>query len=200
MPAPELPTAPSFGDEAFASAGPTLVEQASGDGSWVALCQSQPSKDEPAATAEPKGAPRLQRYLVAPGEELSIDLWLKASPDSRFALFMQSGVLVLWDSVTRKTVDLSALGADTRLSAESNAAARALDFDAKSEQLLYLRRSATATRVVLRSLGDGTERELDPGPGEVWHARFDPGGVFIVLQMITSDTNKNGRLDFLPPS
>jgi len=96
-------------------------------------------------------------------------------------------------------VDLSALGADSRLSAESNLALRALDFDAKSEQLLYVRPGASGSRIVLRRLSDGSERELDPGPGEVWRARFDPGGAFAVLQMITSDSNKNGKLDFPAP-
>ena len=194
-------TLSSFGSAPFAGSGPSLVEHASSDGRWVALCQAR--KDEPAAqtasAAGEHGKSALQRYLVAPGEELALDSWLGATADGRFALFMQNGVLVLWDSETRQTVDLSALGADSRLSAESNAALRALDFDAKSEHLLYLRRSANGSRIVLRTLSDGSERELDPGPGEVWRARFDPGGVFAVLQMITVDSNKNGKFDFPAP-
>jgi hypothetical protein len=176
---------PSFGDAPFAGEGPTLVERASGDGRWVALCQTR--KDA------------LHRYLIAPGEELAIDAFLSTSPDGRFALFTRSGVLTLWDSQTRKTVDLSALGADGRSSAESYAALRALDFDAKSERLLYVRHSVNGARIVLRNLSDGAERELDPGPGEVWRAHFDPGGAFVVLQMITTDSNKNGKFDFPAP-
>jgi hypothetical protein len=184
--APATPsTLPSFGAAPFASEGPTLVEQASSHGSWVTLCQSRKEA--------------LHRYLVAPGEELAIDAFLSASPDGRFALFTRSGVLTLWDSQTRKTVDLSALGADSRSSAESYAAVRALDFDAKSEHLLYVRQSANGARIVLRNLSDGAERELDPGPGEVWRARFDAGGAFVVLQMITTDSNKNGKFDFPAP-
>ncbi len=185
------PTALSAFDGApFAGVGPTLVEQASSDGRWVALCQAR--KDE-------AGKEALRRYLVAPGEELAIDGWLGATADGRFVLFLENGALLLWDSATRKTVDLSALGADSRLSAESNATLRVLDFDVKSERLLYLRRIANGNRIVLRTLSDGAERELDPGPGEVWRARFDPGGVFLVLQMITVDSNKNGKFDFPAP-
>jgi hypothetical protein len=65
---------------------------------------------------------------------------------------------------------------------------------------LYVKHGAGANaRVVLRSLNDGSERELDPGPGQIWRARFDPGGAYITLQMITADSNKNGRLDFPAP-
>ena len=167
-----------------------LLERTSADGGWLALCRAQ--KDETGKDAQ-------QRYLVAPGEELAIDAWLGATPDGHFALVQQNGALVLWNSETRQTLDLSALGADSRLSAESNLTLRAADFDAKSERLLYVRRGDQGSRVVIRALSDGSERELDPGPGEVWRARFDPGGVFVVLQMITADSNKNGRFDFPAP-
>jgi hypothetical protein len=183
--APVVPSTPSFGAAPFAGEGPTLLEQVSSDGGWVALCQTRKEA--------------AHRYLIAPGEELAIDAFSSASPDGRFALFTRSGVLTLWDSQTRKTVDLSALGADSRSSAESYATLRALDFDAKSERLLYVRQSAKGARIVLRNLSDGAERELDPGPGEVWRARFDPGGAFVVLQMITTDSNKNGKFDFPAP-
>jgi len=136
--------------------GPTLVEQASSDGRWVALCQAR--KDE-------AGKEALRRYLVAPGEELASRRLAQRNGGRSLVLFLQNGVLLLWASETRKTVDLSALGADARLSAESNATLRVLDFDSTSERLLYLRRSANGNRIVLRTLSDGTERELDPGPG-----------------------------------
>jgi hypothetical protein len=188
----------AFGSAPFGGAGPLLVEQASSTGRWVALCRTR--KDEP-GSASSSGAHRdtLERVLVTPVEELAIDAWLGASPDGRYVLFLQQGALALWDSETRTSVDLSALGADARLSAETNANVRALDFDAKSERLLYVRRNANGSRIVLRSLSDGSERELDAGPGEVWRARFDPGGAFAVLQMITIDSNKNGKFDFPAP-
>ena len=183
----------SFGDAPFAAEGPTLVEQASSAGHWVALCQAR--KDE-----RTTAAPSLRRYLIAPSQELAIDAFLTASPDGHFALFLRNGALMLWNSAMSKADDLSALGADTRASAESYASVRALDFDAKSEHLLYVKHAAGANaRVVLRSLNDGSERELDPGPGEVWRARFDPGGAFITLQMVSADSNKNGKLDFPAP-
>jgi hypothetical protein len=167
-----------------------LVEQVSPNGGWLALCRTR--KDETAAAQS-------ERVLVAPAEELVIDSWLSASPDGRYVLFLQQGALELWDSEARTSVDLSALGADARLSAETNAHVRVLDFDAKSEHLLYVRRNASGSRVVLRTLSDGSERELEAGPGEVWRARFDPGGAFVVLQMISVDSNKNGKFDFPAP-
>lgn len=194
-------TTTDFGIAPFAGKGPILVERASGDARWVALCQTQSAE---AGGSTPGGPlPRefgaLQRSLVAPGSELAIDAWLGASPNGRFVLVLQRGAILLWDSETSHTLDLTALGADSRLSAESNAALRVLDFDATSEHVLYVRRAPSGNRVVLRNLSDGSERELGPGPGEIWRARFDPGGAFINLQMISADTNKNGKFDFPAP-
>jgi hypothetical protein len=193
--------AAQFGTTPFAGKGPILVERASGDARWVALCQAEPAEVRAATPGAPpaRESGALQRFLVAPGAELAIDAWLGASPNGRFVLVLQRGALVLWDSETSHTLDLSALGADSRLSAESNAALRTVDFDATSEQLLYVRRAASGPRIVLRNLADGSERELDPGPGEIWRARFDPGGAFVNLQMISADTNKNGKFDFPAP-
>lgn len=194
-------TAVNFGTTPFAGKGPILVERASGDARWVALCQAEPAEAS-ASTAgalRPRESGAPQRALVSPGAELAIDAFLGASPNGRFVLVLQRGALLLWDSQTSHTLDLSALGADSRLSAESNAALRALDFDATSEHVLYVRRAPSGNRVVVRNLGDGSERELDPGPGEIWRARFDPGGAFVSLQMISADTNRNGKFDFPAP-
>jgi hypothetical protein len=158
---------------------------------------AQQEREQNAKSASERDA--FERFLLSPSEELSIEGFLSASADGRFAVFMQHGALILWDSATASSLDLSALGADARLSAESGAAVRTVDFDARSEHLLYVRRRDERTRVVIRDLRDESEQELDPGPGEVWRARFDPGGVYAVLQVITADTNRNRKLDFPAP-
>ena len=199
------PTSPGFGSAAFASDAPVVLEHASRDGHWVTVCTARNDSNgdgQITASVGPRGELRgdaFERYLITPVEQLAIDGLLGADASGRYALLMQHGALVLWNAESRTVVDLSALGADARLSAQSFAELRTLSFDRNGERLLYVRRSETGKRIVIRSLPDGSERELDPGPGVVWRARFDPGGAFVLVEMINEDSNKNGRADFPAP-
>ncbi|HEY3254523.1 MAG TPA: hypothetical protein VGJ91_11260 [Polyangiaceae bacterium] len=199
------PSSPAFGSAAFASDAPVLLEHASRDGHWVAVCMARKDSNgdgQLSASAGPRGELRgdvFERYLIAPAEERAIDALLGADATGRYALLMQDGALLLWDAQLGKSLDLSALGADARLSAQSFAELRTLAFDPSSQHLLYVRRAESGKRIVIRSLQDGSERELDPGPGPIWRARFDPGGVFVVAELIREDSNKNGRADFPAP-
>jgi hypothetical protein len=204
-----LPNAPSnlasFGSAAIGDGGPLIVEQASPDGRWLGVCQARRDSNgdgRVSVSVGPRGellGDELERYLIAPSEELKTDALLGADPSGRFVLVVQRGAPLLWDSQTRNSLDLSALGADARLSAESLAALRTLAFDATGEHLLYVKTGNTGARIVIRSLNDGSERALDPGPGPIWRARFDPGGVFVVAEVLTEDSNKNGKADFPAP-
>jgi hypothetical protein len=64
---------------------------------------------------------------------------------------------------------------------------------------VYVRAVESGKRIVIRTLSDGSERQLDPGPGVIWRVRFDPGGAFVVAELIQEDSNKNGRADFPAP-
>ncbi len=182
---------PAFGSVRFGGSGAVLLEAASGAGNWAALCR------QPGGDAGKNGA--LARYFVSPNDEVSIDAFLRASADGRYAIFEREGAALLWDASTHSTTNLSALGADARLSAETGASVRTFDFDAASEHLLYVRKREQETRIVVRTLADGAERELDPGAGEVWRASFDPGGAFVRVELVSTDTNHNGRLDLPLP-
>jgi len=199
------PNSPSFGSSALGSDAPLLLEYASRDGHWVAMCMAPKDSNgdgQLTASAGPRGELRgdaFERYLVAPDERLPIEGLLGADATGRHAIVMQRGALVLWDAESRERLDLSALGADARLSAESFAELRTVAFDPNSEHLLYVRAGQTGKRIIIRSLADGSERQFDPGPGLIWRARFDPGGVFVVVELIREDSNKNGRADFPAP-
>ena len=205
-PAPvPAPASASFGDGAFAGDAPMLLERASRDGHWLVLCtahQDSNGDGQLSASAGPRGelgGDAFERYLVTPDEEQPVDGLLGADPSGRYAIVMQQGELVLWDAERRKSLDLSALGADARLSAESFAELRTLSFDSSSQYLLYVRLGESGQRIVLRSLRDDSERQLDPGPGAIWRARFDPGGQFVIVELMNEDTNRNGRADFPAP-
>ena len=188
---------PIFDGTPFGGDGPLLLERADANAHWLAVCRAG-SAAVHAARGE-RHVDALERVLLTPQEELGIDGLLTSDATGRFALVMQRGALVLRDNHARSMLDLSALGADARLSAESFAELRTASFDASSEHLLYVRSGQQGQRVVIRALSDGSERELDPGPGVIWRARFDVGGVFAVLEMLTNDSNKNGRADFPAP-
>jgi len=199
------PSSPGFGRSKFAGDAPIVLERASRDGHWVALCTARDDSDGDGRLTASAGArgelhgDAFERYLLTPEEELRIDGILGADASGRYALLTQGGALLLWDAQLRKSLDLSALGADTRLSAESFAELRTVDFDRQSQRILYVRREDGGPRLVIRNLADGREQRLDPGPGAIWRARFDRGSAFAVVELVAEDSNKNGRLDFPTP-
>ena len=203
--APPAPASAAFGDAPFAGDAPLVLEHASADGHWVVLCtarEDEPIDGQAPARARPRAELRggaFERALIAPGTQLTIDDFVAADASGRYALLMQHGALVLWDAESQNSLDLSALGADARLSAQSFAELRTLSFDPSSKHLLYVRAGVAGARIVIRNLADGSERQLDPGPGPIWRARFDPGGAFVIAELISEDTNKNGRADFPAP-
>ena len=199
------PQSPAFGNSAFASDAPVLLERASRDGHWVSLCTARRDSNgdgQLTASAGPRGELRgdaFERFLVAPDEEQPIDGLLAADASGRYAIVMQHGALLLWDAERRNFLDLSALGADARLSAQSFAELRTVSFDQGSKHLLYARPGEAGPRIVIRRLEDGSERAIDPGPGVLWRARFDPGGAFVIAELMSEDSNKNGKADFPAP-
>ncbi len=205
--APQSPPAAltAFGETPFGDSGPLLVERVSPDGRWLSVCQARrDSTGDGQATVRVGARGELlghdfARYLLTPGEELAHEGVLGADASGRFVLLMQQGALVLWDSQRRTSLDLSARGADSRLSAESFAELRSAAFDPTGEHLLYVRNGDSGSRIVVRSLSDDTERMLDPGLGLIWRARFAPRSAFVVAEMITADSNKNGKADFPAP-
>ncbi|MEP7052311.1 MAG: hypothetical protein ABJB12_18235 [Pseudomonadota bacterium] len=204
--APTPPVAwTTFGTAPFGNPAPLLVERASPDGRWLTICQARRDTTGDAqmsAGGGTRGAPRADefaRYLLTPAEQLVHEGLLGADASGRFVLLMQQGAFVLWDSQRRTSLDLSALGADSRLSAESFAELRTVAFDATSEHVLYARSGSSGPRIVIRNLGDATERTLDPGQGVIWRARFAPTGSFVVAELISADSNKNGKEDFPAP-
>lgn len=203
-PAPALPPVRHLG--AIGTAAPTAFEAAGSDGSWVALCQARRDTNGDGHVAVHVGkrgklsGDRMQSYLVlGDGKGEAIDELAAYDPTGRWLVVMQHGRLVLIDSRTDKRLDLSALGADARDDALPYRQHRALSFDAAGTRLMYVRRKAGKTRVVVRDLASGEETTVDPGPGRLWRARLTPDGSRVVLRMIVDDTNKDGKLEWPVP-
>ncbi len=191
---------------AIGAAAPTAFEAAGSDGSWVALCQARGDTNGDGRVAVEVGkrgelsGDRMQSYLVlGDGEGEAIDELAAYDPTGRWLVVAEHGSLILIDSRSGTRLDLSALGADARNDALPYRQHRALSFDADGTRLLYVRRKAGSTRVVIRDLASGSETIVDPGPGRLWRAQLSPDGSSVVLRMIVSDTNKNGKLEWPVP-
>jgi hypothetical protein len=180
-----------------------LVAASSPDHSWVALCQARRDTDGDGVVQTTLGAQgellgdRLEGFLVTePGPGAPIESFAGSDPSGRFIAVVRSGHLVLRDNGRRSELDLSASGADVRDDRSSFANHRAVSFDPMGRRMLYLRTTDAGSRVVVRTLDSGSETIVDPGDGELWRAEFDGTGEHVLLSVVTSDSNRNGKLDW----
>lgn len=193
------------------SAAPVLLRAAAPDGRWVALCQAREDSDQ-SGKLEVRVGPhgefsgdRLREYWVlgqGPGSE--IDQFVASSPNGRFVATIEAGQLLLRDTWQGSALSLSELGADLRNDQASFLGHRAVRFAPGSERLLYLRSvraqdGSENQQIVVRELGDGSERVFSPGEGLFWRADFDATGEEVIVRVVTADSNKNKRLQWPYP-
>jgi hypothetical protein len=199
------PPTPAIGPTSteIGTAQPVVVEAASADGRWTVLCQAREDTDRDGRISVTIGArgellgDKMQSYYVeGSGAGFPIDQFL-GSDGSRLIAMVRDGRLSIIDTLDRKTIDLSARGADVRSDAANYLPHRSVAFDPSGERVLYLRRDADRTRAVVLDPKDGKELVLDPGSGALWRAELFSAAV--VLHVIPGDTNGNGRLDLPVP-
>jgi hypothetical protein len=193
------------------SAAPVLLRAAAPDGRWVALCQAREDTDQSGRLAvqvgphgEFSGDSLSEYWVLGQGPGSAIDQFVDSSPDGRFVATIEGGHLLLHDTWLGNALDLSARGADLRDDQASFLGHRALRFDPSGERLLYLRSlrgedSRESQQIVVRELGDGSERSFSPGEGLLWRADFDATGELVIVKIVTADNNKNKRLQWPYP-
>lgn len=190
----------------WGTAGPVSLVAASPDRSWVALCQARADTNgdgrisvEVGAQGELRGD-RLDGYFVGqPGAGTRIDAFGGADPSGRYVALVTGGKLVLVDRVARLETTLGEGLVDLRDDRSSFVHPRCVAFDPTGRRLLYLRKRGDFDDVAVRNLASGVETVVVPGDGDLWRADFDPSGDWIVLRMIATDTNGNGRLEWPVP-
>ena len=177
------------------------VEAVSPLATWTVLCQARKDEDGSGSisvSVGPRGAlggDPLSRYLAlgsTPGTP--IDDVAAIGPTGRYLVVQRGGVLSLVDSFTNREAKLA--DADARRDASPFLHHRAVAFAEVGNVLVYLRRRGKQTRVVVRQLSSGQERELEPGAGEPWRIDVDPTGQVVVLSVVTEDSNENHRLSW----
>jgi hypothetical protein len=190
---------------AIGSPHPLVLEAASALKSWAVVCQPRKDSDGDGRIQVSIGArgelsgDKLASYLVlGGGEGERIDELAAYDPTGRWLVVRTGERLRLIDAASGGSTELA--GADARSDRASYRPHRTVSFDGLGKRVAWLRAEKTRKRVVVRELASGVEHEVDPGAGEVWRLELTADGNWVVLQMITDDTNKNGRLDWpVPP-
>ena len=197
--------------KALGTPHPFVLEARAPDGRWLVVCQARSDTSGDGEIAVQAGlhgdigGDLLTPYLIGssgPGEP--IDELVDFDATGRYLTVIQRGRLVLIDSVLGRRLDLSALGADARDDPSRLHGHRAASFDVQRSRLLYLRSRAvgygspgapwTRTTAVVRDVPTGAEIEIGPGPGLLWRAELD--GDWVVMHVLTRDTNGDGRIEW----
>jgi len=198
----KAPVGPPPLDAEWGTVGPLSLVAAAPDRRWLVVCQARRDTDGDGAVRVDVGAQgelrgdALDGFVIdGPGPGFPVDAFAGSDPSGRFVAFVRDGHLVLRDTTTHLDTELGP-GADVRDDLGSFVHPRALAFDEAGKRVLYLQTRDSGARIVVRELATGAEASIDPGPGELWRADFDPSGEWVVARVVTTDTNKNGRIDW----
>jgi hypothetical protein len=178
------------------------------DARWVVLCQPRVDTNGDGKIGMSVGyhgdmfGDAIDPYLVTgAGAGEKLDDYVASDKTGRYLAVLRGGKLVLIDTTSGKSTDLSALGADKTDDINPFGGHRAASFDDAGRRMTYIRvrggRAPTsqASVIVVRDLATGAETEIDPGPGLLFRASIDPGGEWVAAQVVGADTDGNGKLE-----
>lgn len=204
-----LPASATVG-EAIGTAHPLIFQEVASDGSWVHVCQARADTTGDGKIEVQYGhhgdafGDEIRPYLiVGSGPGYAFDEVLASDPTGRHVAVREGPCLSLVDTRARTITPLP--NADLREADAVFGPPRALSFDAAGKQMLYLRGGVPRNRLIVRDLATGNERTLDPGPGNLWRAGLDDGGMWITLETVagsewpTTATSLSARICRGPP-
>ncbi len=178
---------------------PGVVSEVSRAGDWAAICQAR-SDDDGNGKLEvllghhgDTGGDELQPYLVlGTGPGTLIDDFVAADQSGKWVAILKDLCLHLVDAQSGKTIALR--GADGRPGDAVVGAHRAASFSPDGTGMVYIKSDGERATVIHRNLATGKEQSIDPGPGELSQAFFDPSGRFVIMEVIARDSDKDGKL------
>ncbi|HVU04200.1 MAG TPA: hypothetical protein VHE30_20725 [Polyangiaceae bacterium] len=186
--------------------GPFSFVAADPERRWVAVCAAARDTNGDgriSVAVSPRGGTvgdALDGFFVAgEGTPEAVDAFLGSDPSGRWVALEVHGALVLRDLLLRTETDLSALGADLRDDLASFVHPRPVAFDPAGKRLLYIRSDANGSRVVIRELETGGEVVVNAPEGSLHRADFDASSEWVVLRVVTTDTDQNGRIEWPVP-
>jgi len=194
------PIVPAPPDNAsLGTSSPSLAYVAARDRRWAVICEARQDDDGDGQIQVltfyhgDTGGDQLKPYLVlgsGPGTE--IDDIISADPTGRWVVVTANFCVNLVDTRSGKGVPLR--GADGREGDAVLGEHRAASFSPDGKRLLYIRSNGDHSNVVIRDLDSTSERIIDPGPGFLVSAAFDGTGRWIVMDVVQSDTDGDGRV------
>lgn len=205
-PEPPASTAAPLAAGSIGLPGPISLRAVSPTASFAAICQARVDTDgngNVEVSVREHGdlhGDELQVYLVLnSGAGQLIDDYVSHDPTGRYVAVVREQQLVLLDLAQEREVVLAPGQADVRDDAASFFPHRAVTFSPVSPWLAYLSKTSAGLRVVLRDLNTGEEAHHELGDGRAWRLAFEPEGEFLRLDVVTRDTNGNGRLEWPYP-
>lgn len=186
------------------TAHPFTLVRADTHRSWIVLCQAREDTNgdgmiqvEYAHHGAPFGDQMRTYFIQGQGPGTPIDRFIGSDPTGRYLVMEEHGKFVLRDTREGRVRDFSAWGLDFERDPSPATGPRTAQFGARGKYLLLLRAQAPgqSARITLLGLADQSVRELDAGPGRVWHAGLSPTDDWVFTRVVTRDSNGNGKLD-----
>ena len=166
---------------------------------WAAICEARKDDDGNGRLEVvtlhhgDTGGDELEPYLVlGSGPGTRIDDFVAADPQGKWLVVTKDMCVHLVDVALGSSVILR--GADGRPGDTVVGGHRAADFSADGNHVLYIKSNGPQASIVVQDLRSGAERSVDPGPGQLASAFFEPSGRFVVMEMLTRDTDGDGKL------
>ncbi len=179
---------------------PTSFVTTSPSGHWTVACEAAEDTDhsgnllvQVSQHGELTGDV-LKPVLYVGDKPQPIDEYAGSDPSGRFVAFVKDRRLQLLNTVTGANVTLER--ADTRATQASFQPLRSLAFSDDGKWLAYAQGDREVTLLNLETEQETTYSVDDP---KLYRLRFAAGSRYLLLEVITTDSNKNGKLSWLTP-
>jgi hypothetical protein len=174
------------------TAHPYRLSKVDPGGRWLLLCQAREDEDGDGLSVTyglhgDVGGDRMRPYLIwGEGQGEPSDDVIAVEPTGRWLVLRRDRELFLVDAETRRWHPLHA---NVRASSALEGVLSA-SFSEDGSRLVFVR---DRKQVIVRSVLDGKERVIDPGPGLLWNAWTQDGS--LLVEVIRSDSDGDGFFD-----
>lgn len=170
-----------------------MVQHVDPQGRWLSFCQARHDTDGDGVVRAGVGNHGLvgdafTPYLWFRGEEIALEQMVAVSPSGKHVVVRERGAAWLVDTDTAVRIELPLAPLGERYSFGVRAT-----FDPASRTLLYVRSADGQSALVLHDLASGRATQM-PVSGVPWRAWFDDDGTHVWADVVTSDTDGDGKL------